>query len=123
MGIRGMVARGNCGEKVGALQGGGGGPTSQAPLPLKLFFAVFVEICSSENIFDVFNIFHFFRIQNQKNVSLKKKKNSSTFAKFFLALSIKSLISPDLKYFATKCPPTDKSFKAISNIFSINSRD
>ena len=31
--------------------------------------------------------------------------------------------SPDLKYLATKCPPMDKSLKAISKIFSINSRD
>ena len=32
-------------------------------------------------------------------------------------------ISPDLKYLATKFPPTVKFFKAISKIFSSNSRD
>ena len=50
---------------------------------LKIVFAVLVQICSSENIFGVFNIFRFIRIQGQKKISLKNQQNSSIFY-FFL---------------------------------------
>ena len=62
--------------------------TSRPRSPLKIFFAVFVQICSSEKIFGVFNICCFFRILGQKKISLKNKQNLSIFEIFFVGEKI-----------------------------------
>ena len=83
---------------VNSLGGGGGGKkprflpppprifergTSRARSTLKIFFAVFVQICSSENIFGVFNICCFFLIQGQKKISSEKQVKIRGFLKIF----------------------------------------